>query len=124
MSAVNDLKKLKCHKKEILSELNTLLAPFAPFIAEEINEFLGMTGSVHTAKYPIHEDKYLVESSIVYPVCFNGKRRGEAAFPADASNDDIITSVKTLDVFAKNTEGKTVRKIIVVPGRMINVVVG
>ena len=124
MTAVNDLKKLKCHKKEILAELNTLLAPFAPFITEEINEFLGRTGSVHTANYPKHEEKYLVESSVTYPVCFNGKRRGEASFPANASNDEISDAVKQLDVFTKHTEGLTVRKIIVVPGRMINIVVG
>ncbi|MCL4109530.1 UNVERIFIED_CONTAM: hypothetical protein GTU68_038925 [Idotea baltica] len=124
MSAVNDLRKLKCHKKEILSELNLLLSPFAPFITEEIHEILGSTGSVHTESYPKHEAKYLVESTITYPVSFNGKKRGEANFPADASREDIMEEVKTLAVFAKYTEGLSVRKIIVVPGRMINIVVG
>ncbi len=123
MTAVNELRKINCHKTEILAPLNLLLAPFAPFITEEIHEFLGGNESIHYKTYPKHEEKYLVESSITYPVCFNGKRRGEASFAADATNDDISAAVKELDVFKKHTEGKTVRKIIVVPGRMINVVV-
>jgi leucyl-tRNA synthetase len=123
MTAVNELRKLNCHKLSILGPLNALLAPFAPFMTEEINEILGGEGSIHEQDYPKHEEKYLVESSITYPVCFNGKKRGEASFAADASNADIQSSVKELDVFAKYTDGLAVRKIIVVPGRMINVVV-
>ncbi|GLR20069.1 leucine--tRNA ligase [Portibacter lacus] len=124
MTAVNDLRKLKCHKKEVLAKLNLLLSPFAPFITEEIHEILGFQGSIHTESYPKHEDKYLVESTINYPVSFNGKKRGEAAFSADATREDIMEEVKALPVFAKYTEGLSVKKIIVVPGRMINVVVG
>lgn len=123
MTAVNELRKHDCHKWTILSSLNALLAPFAPFICEEMHEHLGGKGSIHQKEYPKHIEKYLVESSILYPICFNGKKRGEASFPAEASNAELQASVKDLDVFAKYTEGLTVRKIIIVPGRMINIVV-
>lgn len=123
MTCVNELRKIKCHNVEILGQLNVLMAPFAPFITEEINEFLGGGDTIHTATYPKHNPDFLVESSITYPVSFNGKKRGEAPFPADASRDEIMEAVKELDVYAKYTEGLTVKKIIVVPGRMINVVV-
>ncbi|WP_235295890.1 leucine--tRNA ligase [Portibacter marinus] len=124
MTAVNELRKLKCHKREILNSLNHLLAPFAPFLTEEVHEFLGGTESIHTLTYPEHNEEYLIESSVTYPICFNGKKRSEENFPADATNDEIMAAVKELTVFDKYTEGKTVRKIIVVPGRMINIVVG
>ncbi len=124
MVAVNELRKIGCHKRAILNELNKLLAPFAPFITEEINEILGYDSSIHTSKYPVHNPKYLVESSILYPICFNGKKRGEASFSASSSNNEITEELKKLDVFKKYSEGVTVRKIIVVPGRMINIVVG
>lgn len=123
MTAVNELKKLQSHKKEILTELNRLLSPFAPFITEELNEYLGFTTSVHTATYPKHNSKYLVESTVEYPICFNGKKRGEATFSADAKREEIEAQVKLLDIFQKYTLGQNVKKVIVVPGRMINIVI-
>ncbi len=123
MVAVNELKKANCHKKSILSPLVALIAPFAPFISEELWETLGEQGSVHQATYPEFNASHTKEDEITYPVCFNGKKRLEATFAADTSRDDIMKDVMTLNGIDKYLEGKTPKKIIVVPGRMINIVV-
>jgi len=126
MVCTNDLKKWRCNKRAILKELTVLLAPFAPHVTEEIWNRLGESGSVHHAAFPIFEESHLKEDSIEYPVSINGKKRGTAEFPSDASRDDIMAAAKELAVVKKWSvdEGKQIRKIIVVPGRMINVVVG
>jgi leucyl-tRNA synthetase len=99
------------------------LAPFGPHIAEELWSLLGQEGSVHHATYPIFEEKYLVEDSITYPIAINGKTRATADFPADASKSDLEKAAIAVEGIQKHIEGKTVRKVIVVPGRMINIVV-
>ena len=126
MVCTNDLRKLGCNKKPILKELTVLLAPFAPHVTEEIWHRLGESGSVHHASYPILDESYLKEDAVDYPVSINGKKRGMASFPTDANRDDIMAAVPDLEVVKKWTveDGKAIRKIIVVPGRMINVVVG
>ncbi len=126
MVCTNDLRKWRCNKRAILKELTILLAPFAPHVTEEIWNRLGESGSVHHAAYPIFEESHLKEDSIEYPVSINGKKRGMAEFPSDASRDDIMAAAKELEVVKKWSveDGKQIRKIIVVPGRMINVVVG
>ena len=123
MVAVNELKKLNCHKKEILAPLIQLLAPFAPFISEELWETLGHSESIHQASYPIFDESNIKEDSVTYPVCFNGKKRLEATFSADESRDAIMEKVMTIEGMDKYLEGKTPKKVIVVPGRMINIVV-
>lgn len=123
MVATNDLGKLNCNKRVILEPLVRLLAPFGPHIAEELWSLLGQDGSVHHATYPIFEEKYLVEDSITYPIAINGKTRATADFPADASKADLEKAAIAVDGIQKYMDGKTVRKVIVVPGRMINIVV-
>ena len=127
MVATNDLKKIKCNKREILTPLVQLLAPFAPHITEEIWNKLGHQDemiSVHKSSYPQADESYLVEDSITYPISINGKKRSEATFAADASKEDIEAAALALEAIQKYTEGKTVRKVIVVPKRMVNIVVG
>ncbi len=123
MVAVNELKKLQCSKREILEPLCLLIAPFAPFISEELWEKLGHQTSVHQASYPIFDASKLVEDEVTYPICFNGKKRLEATFASSASREDIMELVLQVDGIDKYLEGKTPKKIIVVPGRMINLVV-
>ena len=123
MVAVNDLRKHRVHNRAILEPLVRLLAPFAPFITEELWEQLGHETSVHKSQFPEWDERYLVESMVEYPVSINGKKRGMAQFPADADKSMIEGAVLHLDFVKKWTEGKQVRRVIVVPGRMINVVV-
>jgi leucyl-tRNA synthetase len=124
MVATNELKDLKCNKRAILQELVVLLAPFAPHVAEELWHRLGNTGSVHAdGKFPEHNEEYLKEDEITYPVSINGKVRAKTTFPADASKADLEKEALEIEGIQKWIEGKEVRRVIVVPGRMINVVV-
>ena len=127
MVATNDLKKIKCNKREVLTPLVQLLAPFAPHVTEELWHRLGHQEelvSIHQTTYPQADESYLKEDSITYPISINGKRRSEASFPADASKEDIEAAALALEAIQKYTEGKTIRKVIVVPKRMVNIVVG
>ena len=104
--------------------MTILLAPFAPHVTEEIWSRLGESGSVHHATYPTFDEAYLKEDSIEYPVSINGKKRGTTNFPSDASKEEMEKAALELEVVKKWAEGKTIRKVIVVPKRMINVVIG
>ena len=125
MIAVNDLKKAKCHKGEILESLAILIAPFAPHLAEELwsgfGKHEGMT-TIQDATYPLLNPDFLVEDSITYPISVNGKKRSTLDFAADAPKEDMEKAA--IAEVEKYLEGKTVRKIIVVPKRMINIVIG
>lgn len=123
MVAVNEWKKLDCHKAGILNPLARLIAPFAPFIAEELWEMLGEKPSVHHAAMPILEEKYLVDDEVEYPLCINGKKRASASFPTDMDRKELEQAARQAPDIQKWLEGKTVVKVIVVPGRMINFVV-
>ena len=123
MVCVNELKSLHCHKKAVLQDLVILMAPFAPHITEELWHALGNTTSVHHATYPEYNAEYLKEDSVTYPISINGKKRALADLPSDASKEDLEVAALAMPEIQKYTEGKTVRKVIVVPGRMINVVV-
>lgn len=124
MVATNELGKAKCHKRAILEPLLVLMAPFAVHMCEELWEKLGHTTSVHHAAWPALEEKWLVEENITYPIAINGKTRATVDFPADATKADLEAAAPNLEDIQKYLEGKTIRKIIVVPGRMINIVVG
>ncbi len=126
MVCSNDLRKWRCNKRAILKEMTILLAPFAPHVTEEIWNRLGESGSVHHAAYPVFDEAHLKEDSIEYPISINGKKRGVAEFSSDASREDIAAAARELEVVKKWSvdDGKQIRKIIVVPGRMVNVVVG
>lgn len=123
MIAVNDLKKLNCNKKEILQELVLLLAPFAPFSSEELWSMLGNTDSVHIQSYPEYDHSKTVESVVTYPVCINGKKKFLTEYPADKGKEDIEKEVIELEELQKYLDGKPIKKIIVVPGRIINLIV-
>jgi leucyl-tRNA synthetase len=123
MICVNDLKSAKSHKSSVLKELVVLVAPFAPFIAEELWSILGETPSVLNATYPTQNEEYLKESAFTYPISINGKRRAEYVFAADASTEDVEKVVRALEIVTKWTEGKEIKKVIVIKDRMVNVVV-
>ncbi len=124
MVVTNDLKKVNCNKREVLEPLVVLMAPFAPFITEELWQQLGHEGSVHAnGKYPEHNPAYLVQSTITYPVCVNGKKRATVTFAADATKDAIEQEALAVDEVQKWIDGKPIRKIIVVPKRMVNIVI-
>jgi len=123
MVCVNELRSQKCHSKAVLEPLVKLLAPFAPFMTEELWHKLGNEGSVHHAAYPKFEEKYLKEDSIEYPISVNGKKRDAIKIPSDASKDEIEKIALASEAIQKWIEGKDIRKVIVVPGRMVNIVV-
>ena len=124
MVATNDLMKLRSNKREVLEPMVRLIAPFAPHVAEELYQALGGEGSVHHAAWPEVDEQYLIEDSITYPIAFNGKTRLTLAFPADASKQDIEGAARADAQVQHYLAGKAVRKVIVVPQRMINFVVG
>jgi leucyl-tRNA synthetase len=121
MIAVSELQK--CHSKAILKNLVVLIAPFAPFIAEELWHQLGNEGTVCDAQWPAYDEKYLVENTVKLGVAFNGKTRFEMSFAADADNATIQQAVLADEKAAKYLEGKQVVKVIIVPKRMVNVVI-
>ncbi len=124
MITVNELTALKCHKRAILEPLVLLVSPYAPHLAEELWQELGHEpGSISTAGYPEFREEFLVEDVVTYPLAINGKVREQMEFPATATAAEIETGVLASDFLAKHGEGKSARKVIVVPGRMVNVVV-
>ncbi|MGM9705632.1 MAG: class I tRNA ligase family protein, partial [Prevotella sp.] len=123
MICVNEMGQLKCTNRTLLGNLVTLITPFAPHIAEELWHALGHEGSVCDAPWPAYDEEYLVESTVQMGVAFNGKRRFEMQFAAGAANADIEKAVLADERAAKHLEGKQVVKVIIVPGRMVNVVV-
>lgn len=124
MVAANDLNKLKCNKRAVLEPMVQVIAPFAPHTAEELWELLGHSTSVHHSAWPAVEEKWLVEDSYTYPVAFNGKTRFTIDLPADANPKEIEAAVMENEQTQSYLEGKTIRKVIVVPKRMVNIVVG
>ena len=123
MIAANELRKRNCNNREILLTLNDLLAPFAPFITEEIHALAGKTTSVHLNKFPEHDEQYLTEDEVTYPISINGKKRAEIQLDANMSKDDIEVLIREHEVVKKWSDGKDIKRVIVVPGRMVNVVV-
>ena len=123
MICVNELSSLKCRNIQVLRTLVVLMAPFAPHIAEELWEQTGGEGSVCDAEWPSYDEKYLVESSVTLGIAFNGKRRFEMQFAADADQQTIQNAVLADERSAKYLEGKQPKKVIIVPKRMVNIVV-
>jgi leucyl-tRNA synthetase len=123
MVFVNEMKSMSCHKAAVLVPAIKLIAPFAPFMAEELWHRTGGKDSIHHQLLPIHDDRFLEESSVEYPVCINGKKRGAYEFPKDMDQKEMERIAIGLDFVEKWTAGKTIRKVIIVPGRMVNIVV-
>ena len=123
MIAVNDLYDLKCNKREILEPLIILLSPFAPHIAEELWEALGHKESITYASFPEYVEAYTVENTCTYAVSFNGKTRFTVDLPLDMSREDVDAHVRGLELTSKYVAGGNILKVIVVPGKIVNVVV-
>jgi leucyl-tRNA synthetase len=123
MICVNELYTSKCSKKAVMEPLSILLAPFAPHIAEEIYHLCGNSTSVCDAAWTLCNEEYLVESVVTYMVSFNGKTRYSLEIPAEATNAEIEKTVLTHELSEKWLEGKTPKKMIIVPKKIVNVVV-
>ena len=123
MIAVNELSALGTTSRAILEPLVVLLSPFAPHICEELYEALGHSESVGRASFPEFRSEYTVEDSVTYPVQFNGKMRFTLELPKSASVAEVEEAVRAAEQTAKWTADKTIAKVIVVPGRIINIVV-
>jgi len=124
MICVNELAALKCNKRAILTPLVVAIAPYAPHIAEELWHALGHADSVTATEFPRWEEQYLTEDAFDYPVSFNGKVRFKLSMPLAATQADIEAAVKDAPEAAKWLEGKTIKKMIIVPKKIINVVIG
>ena len=122
MICINELQGLKTASREILQPLLILLAPFAPHIAEELWHALGEETTIVAATWPEYNEQLLVEDSVKYPVSFNGKTRFTMEFAREASQDAIREAVLSAEEAQKWLEGKTPKKVIIVPGRIINIV--
>jgi len=123
MIAVNELNDLKCSKREILEPLIILLAPFTPHIAEELWEALGHKESITYALFPEYIEAYTVENTCTYAVSFNGKTRFTVELPMDMSREDVDAHVRGLEQTAKYVAGGNIVKVIVAPGKIVNIVV-
>ena len=122
MICVNELSQQKCHNLGILRTLVTLMAPFAPHIAEELWHALGEAKSVCDALWPEWKEEYLTEDSMKLSISFNGKTRFTLDFPTDADNASIEKTVLNDEQTQKYTEGKQIVKVIIVPKRIVNIV--
>ncbi len=122
MICINELQGMKTSSREVLQPLLILLAPFAPHIAEELWHAIGEETTIVAAQWPECDEKLLVEDSFKYPVSFNGKTRFTIELPREASQDEIREAVLSADEAQKWLEGKTPKKVIIVPGRIINIV--
>ena len=125
MICINELAQQKCRSRQVLEPLLVVLAPFAPHIAEELwHSALGKEGSICDAEWPSHNEEYLREDSVTMAVQFNGKVRFNITVPAGSDNDVVQETALNDPAAAKWLEGKTVRKVIVVPSKIVNIVVG
>lgn len=122
MICVNELSSLKCNKKSVLSDLVVLLSPFTPHISEELWEALGNSTSVCDAAWPSYNEEYLKEDSIRYSISFNGKSRFTMEFAPDALNADIEKAVLAEETTQRYLAGKTPKKVIIVPKKIVNIV--
>ena len=123
MICVNELSALKCRKRAILEQLITLLAPFAPHTAEELWHVLGNESTVCDAQWPVCNEAYLVENTATYVVSFNGKARFNIELPADMPAGEVEKMALAHESAAKWVEGKTPKKVIVVPKKIVNIVI-
>jgi len=122
MICVNELTAQNCNQREVLESLAVLISPYAPHIAEELWEKLGNTESISTTEYPVFEEKFLVESTKNYPVSFNGKMRFTMELPMDMSREEIEKNVLNDDRTKNQLDGSIPKKVIVVPGKIVNIV--
>ena len=124
MICVNELTSLKCKSKAILEQVLVVLAPFAPHITEELWHTLGNNTTICDANWPVHNEEYLKEANVTYAVSFNGKARYNIEVPVDTPREEVEKLALEHESAAKWIDGKSIRKIIVVPNKIVNIVVG
>jgi leucyl-tRNA synthetase len=122
MICANELTSLKCNKRKVIEPLVIALSPFAPHVAEELWSLLGHTDTILNASFPKYDEQYLIESTFSYPISINGKVRAQMEFALDMPKEDIEKVVLASEIVMKWTEGKAPKKVIVVQGRIVNVV--
>ncbi|MGB5237640.1 MAG: leucine--tRNA ligase [Flavobacteriaceae bacterium] len=122
MICVNELSAQKCNQRDVLEPLAVLISPYAPHIAEELWQLLGNNSSVSTEPFPEFKEEYLVERSKAYPISFNGKMRFTLELPLDMGKEEIEKAVLEHEKTRKQLQGRTPKKVIVVPGRIVNIV--
>jgi leucyl-tRNA synthetase len=123
MICVNELPPLKCNKEKILQPLLITLSPFAPHLAEEIWAEMGNTTSISFTRFPDYDETHIQEDSFEYPIAINGKMRVKMKFALDMPSEDIEKMVLASEIVKKWTDGKTPRKVIIVPKKIVNIVV-
>ena len=123
MIAVNELQKLKCNKRNILEPLAVIISPYTPHICEELWSLMGNEGSIEYVKFPILDEKYLEEDEIEYPVSVNGKMKFKISLSAQLSAKEVEDLVLLNDKMIQILDGKSPKKIIVVPKRIVNIVI-
>ncbi len=122
MICVNELTDLKCNKRSILEPLLVLISPYAPHITEQLWEQLGHSESIAFADFPLCNESYLVDDTFNYPISFNGKTRLQIEFPATHTMQQIEQEVMAREDVQKYLEGKTPKKVIIVPKKIVNIV--
>ena len=123
MIALNELSALECHKREILEPMVIMLSPFAPHISEELWHALGHEDSVTYASFPEYVEAYTIENNCTYAVSFNGKTRFTVDLPKSMSKEDVEAEVRGMEQTDKYVAGQSIIKVIVVPGKIVNIVV-
>ena len=123
MICLNELAALKCNKKAILEKVVVVLSPFAPHICEELWEVMGNTTTICDAEWPAYNEEYLKEDTVKYTISFNGKARFTLDFAADATNADIEATVLANENSQKYIDGKPIKKVIIVPKKIVNIVI-
>jgi len=123
MICVNELSALKCNKREVLEALTLIVSPYAPHMTEELWELLGHADGISTATYPSYNEAYLKEDAHEYPISVNGKMRVKIEFPFDMLKEEIERQVLASEAVQKWTEGKTPKKVIIIPNKIVNIVV-
>jgi leucyl-tRNA synthetase len=123
MICLNELTALKCNKKAILEKVVVALSPFAPHICEELWEIMGHNTTICDAEWPAFNEEYLKEDTIKYTISFNGKARFTLEFAADAQNAEIEATVLADENSKKYIDGKPIKKVIIVPKKIVNVVI-
>ena len=124
MICVNELTDMKCNKRAILEPMAIMISPYAPHIAEELWHQMGHNNSVVNQKFPEFDAKNIVENTFTYPVSFNGKKRFDLELPLDIKQDDVQNAVVNAPEAKKWLEGVSIRKVIFIPKKIINIVVG
>ena len=123
MICVNELTAMKCHNREVLILLVEVLSPFAPFVSEELWHALGNDSSVTVAPWPRHNEEYLKEANVTYAVSFNGKARFNITVPADMDSKEVEKTALEAEQSARWIDGKPIKKVIVVPKKIVNIVI-